>query len=223
MSLIQNNTSEIRNTFVNLILIWHSENKLNFTWRDFHDPYKILITEILLRKTNAEKVDTLIAGVMKRIGKLNDLLNISESELIEILRPFGMYNLKASELKSLATIITDEFNGQIPDTYNELLRLPGVGNYIASAVLSFGFSQPYAVVDTNVIRVLSRFFSYESKHTRVRDDPGIWSFASILIPHDDLRNYNYAVIDFAKLICTARNPQCNQCPLNSCCHHYLNK
>jgi A/G-specific adenine glycosylase len=220
MDLAPNYSEFTHKAFVNGLMHWHKYHKLNFLWREFKDPFKILVTEILLRKTNAEKVQNLIDGVIKQIGTLTQLTNIEEEELSAMLEPFGMQHRKAFELKQLALILNERFVGKVPNTSEELMSLPGVGRYITHEVLAAAFLLPKAIVDTNVIRVYSRYFGLVSKRARTRDDPRVWEFADGLIPKDDAVGFNYALIDFAKQICVAIKPLCSKCTLSQYCSYF---
>lgn len=216
----QNTSNYSRSTFVSDLMCWHKNNALDFVWRRYKSPYKILVTEILLRKTNAEKVHKLIDDVIERIGSVKQLISIEEDELTDLLKPFGMQKRKASELKRLALILEADFDGNVPASSEELMSLPGVGQYIAHAVLASGHLQPKAVVDTNVIRVYSRYFGLSSTRARPRDDPRVWEFAQHIFPERGAPRFNYAVIDFAKQICTARSPRCLECPMINHCLYF---
>ena len=221
MGLAPNYHALSHKAFIEGLFLWHNGHHLSFSWREYNSPFQILVTEVLLRKTNAEKVQEHINVVISQIGTIPRLKNISENKLIELLRPFGMQHKKARELKLLVEILENEFNGVVPNSSEELIKLPGVGQYISSAVLTFGFSQPKGVVDTNVIRVMDRFFGLKSTRSRARDDQQIWSFVDRLLPKNNAINFNYALIDFAKQVCTAKKPHCSECPLNTNCFYYL--
>lgn len=221
MDQAPNYSKSTHKALVDGVMRWHPGHELSFSWREFKDPFEILITEILLRKTNAEKVQNLIDGAITKIGTVHQLVSIDEIELAKILEPFGMHNRKALELKQMAHLLNERFSGKVPRSSEGLMSLPGVGRYIASAVQVAAFSQPKAVVDTNVFRIYSRYFGLQSARARARDDPRIWDFAQGLIPSDSAADFNYALIDFAKQICKARKPLCSQCPLSNSCSYFL--
>lgn len=213
------NSAEVsgQDSFAERLLEWWRKSKLDFEWRAWRDPYRVLIAEVLLRRTQAEKVAVLVDAVIEEIGSLEKLLAASRDRLEEVLRPFGMSRKKAQELKALAEKLHVEFGGRVPETLESLVSLPGVGNYIASAVLCFGYGKKKAVVDTNVVRVYQRVFRLESSRARPREDPLFWEFADRMLPESNWREFNYALIDFAKLVCRARKPLCTECPLTSIC------
>lgn len=199
------------------ILEWWKKNGASYSWRSFRDPFSVLTAEILLRKTNAEKVERLIENVMKKIPSCRAVKKTPTADLERILLPFGMQKRKARELKRLAAVLEKKFQGRVPSEFAELNSLPGVGNYIASAVLCFGYRKKRPIVDTNVVRVYHRVFSLNSKRARPRDDPLVWDFAQAVLPRFNYKKYNYAVLDFAKKVCRARSPLCRECPIYSLC------
>lgn len=215
--------SDIKINFNKFLLEWWDKNKLAFPWRSFSNKFHNLVTEILLRKTNAEKVQNFIDITVRRLGSPEDILSASHEELESILKPFGMQRRKTKELKMLAQYLVDKFKGRVPESYEELMSLPGVGQYIANSVLCFSFGHRRPLIDVNIIRVFNRVFGFNSSRARARDDPSIWKFAEELLPESRYKEYNYAVIDFAKQVCKLRKPLCLSCPLNSICHFYLSQ
>ncbi len=122
----------------------------------------------------------------------------------------------APRLVNCARIIVNKFNGRVPDTEEELLQLPGVGQYISNAVLSYAFDKPTVPIDTNVIRLFSRYFCLTSDKSRPRSDSKLAANIRMLFRNfDSTRIPNLAVLDFASVICTARNPRCPECPINN--------
>jgi A/G-specific adenine glycosylase len=117
-------------------------------------------------------------------------------------------------------MLNDRFQGEVPSDAEQLKGLTGVGNYIANAVLCFAYNRRAAVVDTNVIRVLARVFGLISKRSRPRTDPELWRAAAALLPRQRVKDYNWALLDLGKKLCTPRNPKCSACPLAPLCDYY---
>ena len=109
------------------------------------------------------------------------------------------------------------FNGKVPDNKKDLLSLPGVGPYTANAVLCFAFGHDVSMLDVNIIRVLKRVFSPDVKKSRERTDKSFWDFAESLPPKGKGKEFNYAILDFAGEVCTAKNPKCKSCPMKKIC------
>lgn len=198
-----------------LLSWWHREG-IAYPWRSYRDPWRILLTEILLRKTNAEKVRRLIDPILERLKTPSAALELAEEELISLLQPFGMQRMKAKQIRRAAEIITQEGEEVLREA-ERCARLPGVGPYITNAVLCFAFEQPAPVVDTNVIRVLLRVFGLRSVRSRPREDPYIWKAARLLTSPDSPRQYSWALLDLGKKLCRPRRPKCVECPLAFMC------
>jgi len=209
--------------FADLLLNWWDKNKRDFPWRRMNDSYSILIAEMLLRKTTAQQV----AGIyIKFLEKYPDPIALSEAEedeLNELLRPLGMEYKRAELLKKFGREVRDLYDGKIPAELQQLLKLPGVGMYAANAVLCFAFSEDVPLLDTNFIRVINRVFGVESQKPRARNDNKMWKFAKSLIPQNKGKYFNLAILDFAALICTAKKPECSECPVRSVCEYYKEK
>jgi len=124
-------------------------------------------------------------------------------------------------LKEIGHILVTKFNGEVPDSQSDLLSLPGVGLYIANAVLCFAYGKDFPIVDTNVIRVFGRVFNFQSRRRRPKDDLELWIFVGKFIPHGKCRDFNLAIIDLAHLLCIPNNPHCKICPLSTICRYAI--
>jgi len=175
------------------------------------------MAELLLRKTTAKQVQQIYLKVINQYPSPYVLSKASHSVLREIIRPLGMENTRTELLIKLGKELVEKYGGALPNDFKKLTTLPGVGQYAASAVLSFSFGCDVAVVDTNVIRILQRFFNIKSAKARAREDPSIRTFANELVPTNKSKVFNYAVLDFGAEICTALKPKCSLCPLTAFC------
>jgi len=206
--------------FAQLLLEWFSENRRDFPWRETSDPYKVLMAEIFLRKTDAGKVLRIYEHFIRKYSSLEALNNADESELEDFLRPLGLYRRRTKELLDLAQIVMTKHRGEVPHSREELLRLPGVGEYIANAVLCFAFAQTVPLLDTNVVRVVTRVFSFRPRRKRARDDPEMWRDVKQIVPKGKARDFNLAVLDLAATTCLSRKPKCAICPVTFLCDYY---
>ena len=205
--------------FQELVLEWWSkEGRHSLPWRNSTDPYQILVAEFLLQKTNAEKVIPVYSQVISRFPNIFALADTDVDELRQILKPLGLY-YRATRIKTTAQTIVDKYNGQIPNTLEQLNQLTGIGDYMANAILCFAYGQPQPLVDTNSSRVLGRVWGVPVAK-RPRTDKALWVYASSLVPADSPREYSWALIDFAHLVCTARKPRHDVCPLTRLCVFY---
>ena len=148
------------------------------------------------------------------------LSKANKKDLINILKPLGMEYKRAELLKQFGEFIVKNYKGSIPTEKDELLKVPGVGLYTANAVLSFVYNENVPTVDTNFTRVIQRIFGVKSSKKNSWEDKNIWNFAKTLIPNSKSRNFNFAVLDFGALICKAKKPKCNECPMTNICEFY---
>lgn len=205
------------------ILDWYDKNKREFPWRYTFDPYKVLVSEILLQQTNVRTVTSPYLMIISKYKNITSLSNADIIELKEIVKGIGLV-YRADRLINISKEIIQNHSGEIPDEWNNLIRIKGIGKYICSAILCFGYNKPYAILDTNVIRLFERIFGLKSECSRPREDKKLWSFAQMLLPGKDYVHYNYALLDFASMVCTAANPKCDLCPLKQLCRYpYDNK
>lgn len=211
---------DVKSFFRRRILAWFGQNKRRFVWRETSDPYCILIAEILLQQTDADKVSLVYPELIQRYPSASQLAKAEPEDLREFISKIGL-NYRTQRLVSIARDINDKFAGRIPSSENELMRLPGTGKYIANAVLSAAFGMRTAIVDTNIVRILERFFGVRSCRSRARTDPDLWNIARDLLPRKtkDCRNWNYALLDFCALVCTHYNPKCSECICAEHCQH----
>jgi A/G-specific adenine glycosylase len=205
--------------FVSKLLNWHETQSFSFPWRDTKDPFKILVSELLLRKTTRNQVSRLYEPFFSIYPNVEALLSADRNSLEEMIRPLGMEHIRAVALKDLAEAIISKHHGRVPNRREQLLSLPHVGPYIANAVLCFAFGKDVPLLDTNSIRVVSRVFTFKSVKKRAREDSSLWRKVEEMIPRGKARNFNFAILDFAASICTSKNPKCFICPMLVICDY----
>ncbi len=207
--------------FQKKLLVWYKNNSRDFPWRKEKDPFKILLAEVLLQKTNVEKVQP-VYKKLTTYYPTPEKLSVADIPVVrEAIRPLGL-QYKASRLTEMASQIIKQYKGSVPDEEKALLRLKGIGKYIASATLCFGFNKRVPIVDTNVVRLLDRVFGIKSDKNRPRDDKSLWDAVSKLVPQRNPKKFNWALLDFSALICKSRHPLCDECPIISICKFYMN-
>lgn len=205
--------------FVQSLLKWYAPNKRVFPWRDEKlTPFQVLLAELMLQKTNATQVERIFSNFIENYPDPSSVSKINESLLSELLKPLGLYNRRARDLKKLVEIVIND-NNVVPSNRKSLLELPGVGEYIANAVLCFAFNNRVPIIDANVGRVIKRVYSFPVKSAPSRDKELTKRMEEIL-PEKNFKEFNYALLDFAALICLPRNPKCIECPLNELCDNY---
>lgn len=204
------------------LLTWHPRNTRSFPWRDSKSPYEILIAEMLLQATSATKVIAVYKTFIERYRSVFSLATAEQNDIERIIRPLGLPN-RAHAILNVARLVVDLHAGEIPCEKDELLKLPRVGEYTAGAVLSFGYGVRVGIPDTNVIRLIQRFFNLENPRKSHRGSPSrsIRLAAAKVVPTRNSGGFNYAMLDFGALICTSLHPKCKQCPLSTKCETYM--
>lgn len=198
--------------FLEKLLKWYGDNKRDFPWRKTTQPYHILIAELMLQKTQATSVFKVYETFLKKFPTIKTIHKTEQAVLERELMDLGLYKRRARDLKKIAEELYEK---EIPQTKDELLKLPGIGNYMTNAILCFAFEKKIPIVDANVGRIISRFFNLEVKSAPSRDKQ-LFSFLEELIP-DNARDFNFALLDFGALVCKAQNPSCEECPIRSEC------
>ena len=180
------------------------------------NPYHVLVAEFLLQRTDADTVLPIYRAFITRYPTLAELAVAEVTEIAELLQPLGLF-FRAERLSKTAKTITEKYNRQIPQEEATLLKLPGIGKYTARAICSQAFDQSLAVLDTNVARIIERFFGIEGERVKSRCKI-LWGAADEIAPKSDVGYWNLALLDFGAKVCTARNPKCTECPLAQKCH-----
>lgn len=203
--------------FTQVILNHWKNNQREFPWRNTNDPYVILITEVLLRKTTASHVNSIHHEFFKKYPSIYALANSNIRDLKKLIKPLGLSNQRSEQLIKLAKIIVSNYGGEIPTNFLELVKLPGVGRYTSSGVMCNAFKKDYAMVDNNVVKIVSRYFGYEFQKNPPYTDPQLWEFVESLIPKGKCREFNLGLIDFVSEICKTKKPRCKICKLKNQC------
>jgi len=193
----------------------------DFPWRRTKDPYKVLISEILLQKTTSKQVEKIFRQFFEKFPSLARLALADIEEIRGVIGTLGLAK-RAAYLKELASDIMNRFNGKVPDDPESLKSLKGVGKYTCNAVLCFAFNKPVPIVDTNIARVLRRYFGiFEEKPAY--SDKTLWGVAQLVLPARGYRRFNYALLDLAAVLCLPSDPLCDRCPLHLFCEFASNQ
>lgn len=227
-SISQNELSEVDSSaasnqaksFRRGLLRWFARHGRNFAWRETRDPYIILLSEVLLQRTQARQVASNFNDIILQFPTLQMLYSSKYDVVSKALQPLGLAK-RVDTLLSMTKILVEQHTGKIPTNPNRLRSLPGIGRYIASATMCFAFSRRIPIVDTNVARIFIRYFGIASRVKRPHEDDLVWRLAELLLPRQHVKDYNRALIDFAALVCTVRNPSCPQCPMIKGCRFAL--
>lgn len=189
-----------------------------YTLRVFegYDPYRVLIRTILSQRTRDENTDHASARLFSKYETIEEVAHADIRDLEELVHPAGFYHVKAQRIKDVSQILLDEFDGQVPDTVDELLTLPGVGRKTANCVLVYGFKKPAICVDVHVHRISNRIGLVETKNPEQTEES-----LKKLIPVKYWLEINDLLVQFGQTICRPINPLHDMCPLSDCCKYYL--
>lgn len=198
------------NWFYSNVTSWGEKNLREFPWRFTGDPYTVLLSEFLLRHTTSKAADRLFPIFREKHPSIRELSNSSSIE--EDLKPIGLSKQRGNQIKDAASHLLSAHNGLIPSNAKDLIKIPGVGTYSASAILCFAFGESVPIIDTNVRRIVGRFRG----KLRYRDR-GIFDFLNAALLGRKAEVFNYALLDIGSSICRATNPKCKICPLNQRC------
>jgi len=170
---------------------------------------------MMLRRTNAPQVVPIYNEFIQSYPDPFSLADAPFDDVLTILRPLGL-SWRAANIHRMAEVLVERCDGEVPSTYDELVKLPGVGDYVASAVCCFAFGKSLPIVDTNTVRVVGRYFGFET-HAESRRRRSVREAVIAVTRRRSIRQYNYSFLDFAAIICKASQPQCNNCPVQQYC------
>ncbi len=204
--------------FQEKILEWYAESGRTFPWRRRGlTHYQYVIAEVLLQRTKAETVAKFYPNFLKDFPNWRALANADIKKLETYLKPVGLYRQRSRRLMSLAKEMVKR-NGRLPTNREELESIPFMGQYIANAVELVIFNEPSPLVDVNMSRVLERFFG-PRQMADIRYDPYLQELSYRIVSHQDAKEINWAVLDFAAITCKVK-PLCNECNLSYNCKYY---
>ncbi len=185
-------------------------------WKGEKDPYKIWLSEIILQQTRVDQGWAYYDRFVSTFPNVKKLAAAPDEKVFKLWEGLGYYT-RCKNLVATAKFIAKEKQGKFPDTYDEIISLKGIGPYTAAAIASFAFNLPYAVVDGNVFRVLSRFFGIETPIDSTTEKKIFTELAETLLDKKQPGIYNQAIMDFGAMICKPQNPLCGSCPLKTRC------
>ena len=176
-----------------------------------------MVAELLLKRTTAAAAARTYEPFLEKYPSVNSLAQATEEELAQDFKSVGLYAQRAKAVSKLAQHLTEQEAGSIPSTLDRLSKVPGLGAYSTRAVLSFGYGKPAAVVDANVVRVLTRVFQKDlPEHPSANF---LQNLADAILPEKSHREFNFALLDLGALVCRYVKPNCNLCPLFNICDY----
>jgi A/G-specific adenine glycosylase len=198
------------------IVKWYLANKRDLPWRNTTNPYKIWVSEIILQQTRVDQALSYYLAFLNEFPNILALANASQQQVLKLWQGLGYYS-RARNMHFTAQYIINELDGIFPDSYSELIKLKGIGEYTAAAIASFAFNENVPALDGNVYRVLARLFAEKSPINSPQGKKIFKELACELIKNQDPSVFNQAMMEFGALQCVPKNPNCRECPLNSAC------
>jgi A/G-specific adenine glycosylase len=207
--------------FQEKILIWFSLNGRHFPWRNKSATnYEKIVSEVLLQRTKAENAAKFFPHFIQKYPSWKQLGLATERELIEILKPLGLYNQRGKRLYKLAQELRER-NGRFPKNRTDVEEMSMMGQYLTNAFEIFILKKPSPLLDVNMARVLERYFGPRQK-SDIRYDPYLQSLSKKIVNHKNYKEINWAILDYGALICIARKPKCDICVISKNCLFYNN-
>ena len=209
----------VQTTIAVELLSWYDNREHNFPWRGTNDPYKIWLSEVMLQQT---QVHTVIPYFKRWMQVFPNIKSVASADMDTILKQWeGLgYYARARNFHAACKIVEGNYLGEIPNDIDQFSALPGVGSYIAGAVMSIAFNRPVPAVDTNAFRVVSRLRAIDKPFSKCKK--AIQNILSDLLCTQRPGGFNQAIMDLGRNICTPVNPQCIICPLSKHCSAFVN-
>lgn len=205
--------------FSNLLHTWYNQNKRDLPWRNTREPYKIWLSEIILQQTQVIQGLAYYNRFLEAFPTVSSLAKAEEEQVLKLWQGLGYY-ARARNLHKAAKMIVYDYKGKFPANYNDLLRLPGVGEYTAAAIASFAYKQHHAVVDGNVYRFLSRLFGISEPIDGTQGKRIFSELAQDLLDSKRPDIHNQAIMEFGSRFCKVQSPTCPSCVFNSRCEAF---
>ena len=206
------------------LISWYKSNKRNLPWRNAFNhenaPYRILVSEFMLQQTTVATVLNYYDRFLERWPRNEDLSNATEDEVLEIWSGLGYYSRGINLLKT-SKIIFNDYANKIPKNIDVLRTFPGIGEYMSSAIASIAYNLPSKAVDTNIQRVITRYYQLDFKNA-VRNRKTVQDIILLLTGNDSPRDLIQGLMDLGSSLCIPRLPHCEKCPLKKGCHSYKN-
>jgi A/G-specific adenine glycosylase len=205
--------------FSSIIITWYNKNKRDLPWRNTNDAYKIWLSEVILQQTRVAQGMSYYLKFIENYPTIQHLANAPQDDVLKLWQGLGYYS-RARNLHTAAKQVVDEFGGEFPNQYHDILKLKGVGEYTAAAIASFASNHPHAVVDGNVYRVLARYYGVEIAINTNKAKKYFTELANEILDKKNAGLHNQAIMEFGALQCVPVSPNCSICPLINSCEAY---
>jgi A/G-specific adenine glycosylase len=195
---------------------WYQRDHRDLPWRASRDPYRILVSELMLVQTTVAAVVPFYTRFLARFPDVRALAEADETEVLKLWEGLGYYR-RARQLHAAAQTIVARHGGTFPDDPDAIRALPGVGRYIAGAILSFAFDRPAPILEANTQRVLARWLAFRDDLKKSSSQEQLWKAAERLVPTQGAGTFNQAFMELGALVCVPRTPRCLVCPVAAEC------
>ena len=204
-----------------VLLPWYKQNARKLPWRQDTEPYHIWLSEIMLQQTRVEAVRAYYLRFLEQLPDIHTLSKAPESHLLKLWEGLGYYN-RARNLQKAAHVIETQYGGHFPNQYEDIRALPGIGPYTAGAIASICFNLPYAAVDGNVLRIITRMTEDDSPIDCMQTKTEIAAQLKKVYPKNDCGQFTQALMELGATVCTPKSPKCTECPAMKFCRAYAN-
>ena len=205
-----------RQRFRRRLLSWYRRNGRDLPWRRTRDPYRVLVSEVMLQQTQVDRVVPKYKEWLTNYPTFESLAAATTRQVIRTWYPLG-YNIRPKRLRAIAIEVVKRYSGQLPSDEATLRSFKGLGKYTVGAVRSFAFEKRAPIVDTNVSRLLFRVFINRGDPKRYATKRHLWSLSRALLPRRHVFDFNQALMDFGAMVCLPRKPRCQKCPMRPDC------
>jgi A/G-specific adenine glycosylase len=209
----------VKQWFRRRLLAWYRRHGRDLPWRHTRDPYRILVSEVMLQQTQVDRVLPKYDEWLRLYPSFTALAAVAEAEAVKTWYPLG-YNIRPRRLHAIARESVARYGGELPGDEATLLSFKGIGEYTAGAVRSFAFGERAAILDTNVARVLYRIFVARGDARSHAMKRRLWAISREVLPYRHVFDFNQALMDFGATHCSARKPRCAACPMTAHCRAY---
>jgi len=203
------------------LIKWYQANKRKLPWREIKSPYAVVVSEMMLQQTQVNTVIDYFNRFLERFPSFESLAEADEQEVLTLWQGLGYYS-RARNLHKIAKIVVDVYRGELPKSYDELKKLPGIGEYMAGAVTSIGFDIPMPAVDGNVLRVVSRLDGIFDDIAVQKTRRVVFDYVKEILPITHAGDFTQALMELGAVICKPKNPICSACPVRTFCFAYAN-
>ena len=208
--------------FIDRQITWYQTSQRDLPWRNTSNPYHVWLSEIMLQQTRVKAVIPYFERFLREYPSLEKLAKADEPRVLDLWAGLGYYS-RARNLLKTARLILENHQGRFPESFDQVISLPGIGRYTAGAILSIAFKKPLPILDGNIRRLFLRFLGIESPVDSILT-ARLWKTLELLVdqvPPESISDFNQSLMELGALVCTPKNPRCHDCPLQDFCEAFL--